>query len=346
MRILQIGFNPQPKQKVNTNNRPLQTKPMANDSVCFEGLMPDDAKKLIKLCVYDLDETLLEGPQNIREKIFDFAMDKTLVYSTARGLKRVAPLIDNKTLKMPDYCICNDGINIYKNINGRFEEMTSWSEGLMKNFDKNKVRNIMVKIARKNMFKKEEWAKIPKGIVPQGQNEFRGSKITEYETYDSPSNIYIMFAPGIFKKTLGEIEKQLDKNKIDAQIDFINYSGNGLDPKRLLDYFTPDVAKNIINHAQPRLNPDNSLDVAVIKVKTDKGKATEYLRKELQLKEKEIFASGDGENDYTHTNKGYFFALVSNAKESLKKLIGQNPPENIIKTTKPGVEGIWETIEP
>lgn len=346
MQIQSVGINNRPKQKITLKNKASQTLPIANDSVNFTGLMPNEAKKLIKLCVYDLDETLLNGSQTVRDKIFDFTKGKTLVYSTARALKKVQPFIDNKILVMPDYCVCNNGINIYKNVNGKLEEITSWSEGLAKKFDKNKVRKLMVKIAKENMFNKEDYIKTPLTEIPEGQKEFRGSKITEYEAYGSPLNIHFIFAPEVYKKTIGKIQKQLIENGIEADVHFGNYPAEETSFEKFNYYFAADVAKDIRKHVLPRLNPDKSVDTAVITPRTDKGKATEYLRNELKLKEKEVFAAGDGENDYTNTNKGYLFALISNACEGLKKLIGLDSAPNIIKTTKPGAEGIWETIEP
>ena len=153
-----------------------------------------------------------------------------------------------------------------------------------------------------------------------------------------------MMAEGIFKKTLPSIEKQLAKDGIEADINFQNFDKNNLES--LGKYFPADIAKNMKNHALPRLNPDGSIDVAIITAKADKGRATEFIRKELGLKEKEVFASGDGENDFTNTNKGYFFAFISNATEGLKKMMGLDSPPNVIKTSKPGAEGIWEVLEP
>lgn len=333
-----------PKQTANVQNKGFKTPVMQNDSVNFKGLMPNEAKKLIKLCVYDLDETLLEGSQAVRDKILDFSKGKNLMYSTARPIKKVQQLIDDKTLAMPDYCACNNGLNIYKNVDGKLEEIKSWSDGLAEKFNKEKVRDIMAKIAKENPFEREDYTKMNLVEIPEGQKAFRGSKITEYEAFGSPLNIYFMMAPGVFKKTLPEIEQQLAKNGIEADINFQNFDRNNLNS--LHKYFPSDVAKDMKNHALPRLNPDGSVDVAIVTARADKGRATEMVRKELGIKEKEVFASGDGDNDYTNTNKGYFFALISNAVEGLKALIGPNPPANIIKTTKPGVDGIWEVLEP
>jgi len=309
--------------------------------------MPNEAKKLIKLCVYDLDDTLLEGNQAVREKILDFSKGKTLVYSSARALKNVQQLINDKTLITPDYCVCNNGLNIYKNLNGTLEEIKSWSKELGEKFDKEPVRKIMTKLAKENMFTKEDYAKMKLIEIPEGQKAFRGSKITEYEVYGSPLNIYFMFAQGLFKKTLPTIEKQLAKAGIEADVNFQNFTKEGLNLEKLKGYFPQgNIAKDMRNHALPRVNADGSIDVAIITAKGDKGKATEYIRKELGFNEKEIFAAGDGENDFTNTNKGYWFAFISNSTKGLKKLIGKNPPSNIIKTTKPGVKGIWEVLEP
>ena len=71
MRVESIGLTNQIKQKITVKNKGYQTT--ICDSVNFTGLLPNEAKKLIKLCVYDLDETLLEGSQALRNKILEFS---------------------------------------------------------------------------------------------------------------------------------------------------------------------------------------------------------------------------------------------------------------------------------
>ncbi|MFA6988978.1 MAG: HAD-IIB family hydrolase [Candidatus Gastranaerophilaceae bacterium] len=326
--------------------RSVSKQTVFDDKVSFKGLMSNKDKESLKMCVYDLDDTLLEGSQESRNKVLDFSKNnKTLVYSSARPLKNVLPLIKDGTLVMPDFYVGNNGINIYKNVNGKLEEISDWSDRLAAKFNKDKVRSTMLDLAKANMFDKYEWEKITKTTtMPEGQQEFRGSKITEYEVFGSPLNIYFMMAPGIFEKTRPLIEEKLKENNIEADIIFQNFDKNNL--KNLGKYFPPQVAQDMLNHALPRLNKDGSVDVTIITAKTDKGEATEYIRNELGIEKNEIFAAGDGENDYSHTNKGYLFGLVSNATKGLKDLIKKLPNPNIIQTSKPGVEGVWEIVEP
>lgn len=319
-----------------------------HDKVDFTGLMPNQIKKGLKMCVYDLDETLLEGPQLIRDKVLAFSKknNKVLVYSSARPIGKVQPLIDNGTLIMPDWCVCNNGVNIYKNNNGNLEEVTSWIQGLMKNFDKNKISEIMLNIAKKHMFTAEEWAKVPKEILPEGQKEFRGSKITEYESFGEKSNIRFMMVPGTYAKIEKEFEQKMAKAGLEINMTRQIYDKNELVPGFLEKYFSPEISKDIRGHHEPRMDKDGNVEVAVVTLQSDKGKATEYIRNSLGFKPEEVFASGDAENDFTHTNKNYFFALISNATEGLRKMVSQTPKTNIIEAPKPGVEGIYEVVRP
>lgn len=324
-------------------------KPLTKDTISFKGLMNDKDKKSLKMCVYDLDETLLEGSQDSRNKVLDFSKDnnKTLIYSSGRTLKQVLPLIEDGTIVIPDFYVGNNGIDIYRNVDGKLEEITSWSDRLAEKFHKDKVRNFMTDIAKFNMFNKQEWNKIAETTtLPEGQQEFRGSKITEYEVNGSPLNIYFMMAPVLFEKTKPLIEKKLKENNIEAEVKFQNFNKKSLEMETLNKYFSPQIAQDMRNHALPRLNEDGSIDIAIITAKTDKGTAAEYIRNELGIEKKEVLAAGDAENDYSHTNKGYFFGVVANATQGLKDLISKLPNSNIISTSKSGVEGLWEIVEP
>ena len=341
------------KQRVDStrnNMKSLILKQLTQDTISFKGLMNDKDKKSLKMCVYDLDETLLEGSQDSRNKVLDFSKDnnKTLVYSSGRTLKQVLPLIEDRTIVMPDFYVGNNGIDMYKNVGGKLEETKSWSDKLAEKFHKDKVRNFMADIAKSNMFDNQEYQKIAKTTtIPEGQQEFRGSKITEYEVNGSPLNIYFMMAPGLFEKTKPVIEEKLKENNIEAEVKFQNYNKKSLEIETLNKYFSPQIAQDMRNHALPRLNKDGSIDIAIITAKTDKGTATEYIRKELGIDKKEVFAAGDAENDLSHTNKGYLFGLMANATEGLKKSLGKliHSP-NIFHPSKPGVDGIYEIIEP
>lgn len=324
-------------------------KPLIKDTISFKGLMNDKDKKSLKMCVYDLDETLLEGSQDSRNKVLDFSIDnnKILIYSSGRSLKQVLPLIEDGTIVMPDFYVGNNGIDIYRNESGKLEEITPWSDKLAEKFHKDKVRNFMTDIAKSNMFDNRAWKKITETTaIPKGQQKFIGSKITEYEVNGSPLNIYFMMTPGLFEKTKPLIEKKLKENNIEAEVKFQNFNKKSLEMETLNKYFSPQIAQDMRNHALPRLNKDGSIDIAIITAKTDKGTATEYIRNELGVEKKEVFAVGDAENDYSHANKGYFFGVVANATNGLRDLISKFADSNIIQAPKSGVEGIWEIVKP
>lgn len=356
MRILTVGVNNQLQQRVNVNLNKFRTSVIgktpkaqllaACDSVNFTGLISPEKLKKIKAFIFDLDGTLLEGTPEIREKIFKFVRDenKTLIYSTGRGISKVLPLIEDGTLMTPRYCVCNNGADIYKNIDGKLEEITSWSQAFETQFSKDKVREFMSKISKEYMFSPIEWDKVNQGRVHNSEIE---SKILEYETYSSPWVIRFMLAPNISKNNLHKIiKKNLREFNINANVDFWAFDKKGVTLETLKNCFDPEIAENIYKNSIPRLREDGGFNSVSISVKTDKGTASEYLRKELKLKHRQILAAGDADNDYSNSNKGYFFILLANATEELKKLIRIFPRPTIVRATKVGNEGIWQAIEP
>lgn len=323
------------------------------DYVSFQGLLPKNAK--IKIAFFDIDETLKhwddkmseEVSQTFRNKVFQHTKDNgiQIAYSSDRGFDRIMPLIEDGSLAMPDWIVGNNGGAIFKNVNGKMEEIKTWSENLAENFKKDQVRSLMAKIANEpeNMFSKEEWAKVPPEIIPEGQKEFRGSKITEYVGNESPINIRFAIAPGVYEKNIQRIEQELKDSGINANLTFFHYAPNQVNYDGLRKYFGHQAALDVSNHYLPRLYPDGTGDTLLI-CATDKGVASEYIRKELGLKSDEVFAAGDGENDFGHTKHGYYFALISNAVTGLRNKIKQNNSTNIIEATKPGAEGILEVL--
>ena len=356
MKILPISSIGTRRNTPIINDDKFYTKNLAShnsDYVSFQRLLPQNAN--IKIAFFDIDETLKHWggsisdteAQKIRNSLFSFIKKNNIisVYSSDRGFDNIQSLIADGTLATPSWIVSNNGGYIYKNVNGKFEEIKSWSEGVAKNFDKNKVRETLVKIAnqKENMFSADEWAKIPPQMIPDGQRQFRGSKITEYIGHNSPTSIRLIMAPGMYEKNVETIEQTLKNNGIEAGLTLFHYSLDQHDYKGLRKYFDHKTAADLANHYAPRSYPDGSADSLLISA-TDKGMASEYIRKSLGLKKDEVFAAGDGENDFSNANKGYYFALFSNAVEGLRKMISQTPRINIIETNQPGVEGILEVL--
>ncbi len=324
------------------------------DNVSFQRLIPCNAK--IKMAVFDIDETLKhwnisldeKKAQQLRNKLFKYLKTNKIatVYASDRGYDKIISLVEDGTLMKPDWIVGNNGAFIYKNVNGKFVENADWSSISIKNFNKEKTREILAKIANKkeNMFPAEEWAKIPPEEIPSGQKEFRGSLISEYAGHETPTSIRLVLAPGAYERNIKEIEHELKKNNIKAGITLFHYSKELGEYDCLRRYFDHEKTVNMVKHYKPRLYPDGTYDSILISA-TDKGMATEYIRKQLGLKKGEVFAAGDGENDFSNTNKGYHFALFSNAVEGLRKMIaGLSQPKNIWESDKPGVEGILDVL--
>lgn len=326
--------------------------------IAFKRLLPQEI--MPKIAFLDVDETLInwaenlpkEEAQKIRNRLFDYLKSNKIlsVYSSDRGYSGIMPLVEDGTLANPDYIVGNNGGFIHKNSNGKFNEIQTYSAGILQNFDKNKLRQVMAEIANRpeNMFSAEEWAKVPPELIPEGQKEFRGSKITEYISQESPINIRFALAPGMYDQNIEQIQEVLAQNGINAGITFFHYPSKLMtkenQSKYISEKFTQKLADDMFKHYIPRAYPDGSADAILISA-TDKGTASEYIRKSLGFEKTEVFAAGDGENDFGHANKDYWFGLISNASAGLRKLITTKPISGkVIETTKPGVEGIIDIL--
>lgn len=326
--------------------------------IAFKRLLPQEI--MPKIAFLDVDETLInwaenlpkEEAQKIRNRLFDHLRSNKIlsVYSSDRGYSGIMPLVEDGTLANPDYIVGNNGGYIYKGTNGRFDEIQTYSAEILQNFDKNKLRQVMAEIANRpeNMFSEEEWAKLPPELIPEGQKEFRRSKITEYISQESPINIRFVLAPGMYEQNIKRIQETLTCHGINANITVFHYPAKNLTKEGLSKYisekFTKKLADDMFKHYVPRSYTDGSADAILISA-TDKGMASEYIRKSLGFEKSEVFASGDGENDFGHANKDYWFGLISNASNGLRKLITANSSSGkVIESTKPGVEGIMDIL--
>ncbi len=337
-----------------------QSKPLKNhetDSVKFLGLLPKNAK--IKLAIFDIDETLkhwkfdlsdADGAayeQPFRNVLFSHLKEKNIkfAYSSDRGYEKIVSLIKNNVLAPADYIIGNNGGTIFKNVDGEFQEVTSWAEKLKKSFPKGEVHNFLVDYAKRkeNMFAPHEINKIAPEDMPLTKKEFWGSKISEYDGNLSQTSVRLVLAPNIKDRVIPEIENGLMHKGITSTITHFHYPKEYGEYEGLRSYFNHDESVELVKLYKPRLYPDGTYDSLLISA-NNKGMASEHLRKSLGLKKKEVFAVGDGENDFSNANKGYYFALISNATNGLKKLVDPITSANIIKTEKPGVEGVIDVL--
>lgn len=330
----------------------------ATTPIAFKRLLPQEI--MPKIAFLDVDETLInwaenlpkEEAQKIRNGLFDYLKSNKIlsVYSSDRGYSGIMPLVEDGTLANPDYIVGNNGGYIYKGINGKFDEIQTYSLETLQNFDKNKLRQVMAEIANRpeNMFSEEEWAKLPPELIPEGQKEFRRSKITEYLGQESPTNMRFALAPRMYEQNIDKIEDALKRNNINASTMLFNYLAKNLTKEGLQKYvnetFNQKLATDMAKHYLPRLYPNGSGDSLLISA-TDKGTASEYIRKSLGFEKSEVFAAGDGENDFGHANKDYWFGLISNASAGLRKLITTTPSSTkVVESKKPGVEGIMDIL--
>lgn len=313
------------------------------DRVFFKGLIPDEKLKKVKMFVFDLDNTLLEGDQETRDNIINHSKDKTLVYASARTLKKLLEVAGKgKQLPLPDYYIGDNGQNIYKKKAEKLEKIDEWTESLREKYSKEEVRKAVLSVAEKYPFPEEALRK-KTSSTPKGYETFEKLKITEYPAFESDLSIYFMVASGLIDKVLPEIEDKLIEQNIKASVKHARYSKENLD-KEIDKYFSPEINDSIRNLARPlRINEDGSVDTIYISA-GEKGAAAEFLRKQLNIKPDQVVASGDDLNDYSLTNKGYWFVMLKNTTEHMKLLLEN--AKGLIQSTKTGVAGIWEAINP
>lgn len=306
--------------------------------------------------VFDLDESLLEGPIEVRKKVCDFVrkQGKVLVYSSARPFGDIAKLTADNSLIMPDFWVCANGAHIYKNVNGKMEEVSEWATQMTQNFNKGKINELMTNIARKHMFSAQEWEKRKPSRQPDECIEYLGSKVGGYNGIDSPLDVRFAVNRDVLSATIKEITELLKQHDIDAKVYVHHYSAEQTTLERYKKYYTPEKAEDVVNTVNARRNHDGSYNCLVITAKTDKGKATEFIRKSLGIKKRQVLAAGDDINDSSHTDKHYFFIMLGNASEALKKYIKKLPfwykwsfiSKKIYTPKGHGANGILEVIEP
>lgn len=356
MKILPLNLHNNYTNTNNRNNDYVSNNHLDYDSIYFTGLMPKEMLSGVKMCIFDLDECLLEGSQEAREKVMEFAQSdgRKLVYSSARCIETIAEKIKAGTLVMPDFCVCSNGGRIYKAVGKEFVEIKEWTKKLEHQLQKDKVKELMIGLGREHPFTTQEWidhfivGNIP---IPDRNIEFKNSKISTYEGADAPSNIRFIVAPDILKTIIAKTRKLLRENNIDAHTELHIYPPDQLNEEDLHRYFSFKNARNLHNLIKPRINPNKSYNCMLINV-SDKGSASEYLRNLFGYKPEEIFAAGDAENDFTNANKGYLFAAMQSTSNRLKLLIGKmlhkhkDLAPKIFTPTKSGADGLWEVLCP
>ncbi len=337
-KIKSIKLNPIPSSKNSKQN-----------TVSFKAAMHTELLKEIKMCVYDLDESLLDGSQIARDRVMSFSSSdgRRMFYSSLRDIGKIQEKITDGTLIVPDGAVAGEGINIYGVVNGAFKEIESWSQRLAQKFHKDKIRGFALDFARSNKMTPSEYAKVDKINMPEIQRNFDGSRVTEYETYGSPLNISFMLAPGVSKENFEKVAvKYLADNKINGEVKFRTFDPGWINIERLNSYFAPRVANNMRTIGMPMRHEDGSLDCVFITSKSNKGEAAEYLRNELALKAENVLSAGDDVGDFSHVEKGYFF-IPLNPKQALKDLIASRADRSrIVNVSQGGSEGILEAISP
>lgn len=332
MKIQKLSYS----QKLNSKYNLSQGK----SNITFARLLPPDT--CIKMMASDLDGTLLAGTQEARNLITKHT--DILVYATARTLERVKPLIDKSVLKLPNFLITEDGASIFKQMNGSFHEIASWSQKTKANYNKNIIFNIMADIAKENKMDKHLFPKTEQDRI---NDPFAYSMIKEYDAFNSDFYKGFFIAPGLSsKKLISIIQKKLKDSSMHARISFREFPKENMTLNGLQKYYSKEKAMELSENFKNREHPNGSAHVIILSANTEKGNAVEHIRKSLNIKTNEVLAAGDAENDISMLKKGYNFAVIkSNETESLEKAISKlKNKSKIFYPKQEGADGILEVL--
>lgn len=295
------------------------------DKVSFSGLIPDNDLNNIKMHVFDLDGTFMEGDPEDRRRVVELTRQpgKTLVYASRRTLEKMLLAVkQTEGMPFPDYFAGSDGQRIYENRGYQMHEITEWSDGLKKTFDKDKIRGVIGEI---------------------GEN-----RLKEYTFYDSDLGMNTIIRPGTGEQIRENLASSLEKAGVKAVITIQHYTRQSL-AKYMpeIPQERQDILNSLINEFGR--NDQGGYDDIYISA-AGKGQAVKYLQDRLKLRPGQVVTAGDDTNDSSMaelSGQGTWFVLVNNASEAMNAFVKNLPGrDRIIWSTKAGITAIREAIEP
>lgn len=313
------------------------------DTISFRGLISDKNLRNIKIYEFDLDETLLKGTADEQQEVISLARTNNpdgsyIVYSSRRPLEYMTTLAGpGRDLPLPDFYAALDGSHIYEKKGNEMVEIKAWSEKL--SLGKEGIIDLL-----------DETEKELGGT-------FNNHILAPYEFFPSEHILEVMIKPGYMDKIRDSMEAKLKQAGIKAEIITTQYRSDDI-IKHLVNNVTkrPEEYIDTIDAGMEMLgtNEHGGFDSIKISV-SDKGKALDYIRKEV-LKDKEIafnktFGVGDGENDASVaalTTKGLHFLVMGNAVPKLIDVIKKlgDGAKNLYYSSQEGAAAIIEAIKP
>lgn len=277
------------------------------------------------LLAFDLDGTFLHNDKNAIDSFKSIVRNKDhkLTFVTSRSIDELSQLKEEYAKKgidlpTPDYFISNDGQYIYK--------VNETSNGIEMILDKEWD-------AKVSQFSMDEAKEVVNDLIEKTKKGNRPSiKFIDFKTTNF--NAWYLFDHE-FKDTLSKDLTAMLKDK--------SVAGYVID-----DYVEPPYMKKKPNFEdfKPFLDKNGGCYAFCISA-SNKADAVKHLQQKLNIKTDHVITAGDGGNDISLTESGFFFIIVNNAKEILKDHV-QNLSallkDHILKVKEEGLAGINEGL--
>lgn len=297
-------------------------------SLSFNGVKPQKADSFNSnkyLLAFDLDGTFLLTDKNAVDAFKSIVKNKdhNLAFVTSRSINELAQLKEEYAQKgvdlpTPDYFISNDGQYIYKvNETKKGIEMIldeDW-DAKVSQFSMDKAKEVVNELIEKTK----------KGDKPS-------IKFIDFKTTDF--NAWYLFDHK-YKDTMSKDLTTMLKHK--------SVAGYVID-----DYVESPYMKKKPNFEEFKSFLDKKGGCYAFCISaSNKAGAVKHLQQKLNIKADHVITAGDGGNDISLTESGFFFIIVNNAKEILKEHV-QNLStlfkNHILKVKDEGLAGINEGL--
>lgn len=309
-------------------NNPYLKQPPSSKRLFFNGVAPHKTDSFTSnkyLLAFDLDGTFLHNDKKAVDSFKSIVKNKDhqLTFVTSRSVDELSQLKEEYAKKgidlpTPDFFISNDGQYIYKlNETNRGIEMIldkEWGAKVSK-FAMDEVKEVLNELVEKTK----------KGTQPSIKFiDFKTSNFNAWYLYDHQ-----------LKDTLTKDLTAMLKDK--------SVEGYVID-----DYVEPQYMKKKpdFEEFKPFLDKNGGCYAFCISA-SNKADAVKHLQQKLNIKTDHVITAGDGGNDISLTESGFFFIVVNNAKAILKdhvQSLSSLFKEHILKVKDEGLAGINEGL--
>lgn len=267
-----------------------------------------------KIFAYDLDGTLLKKNNTVAQFNKNAMLEVQKrghlnVIATGRGLHKILPLLENKTLEHIDYCVCSNGTLFYDTKNKKTTVLKTLDP---KNFD------VIKKIALKYDL-----------ILTLDTDKFNGTVLSNDEFPQWMAKTQIMDMNILNRSTYQKLEEIIHdpKSKI-TQIALRN-------PLELAEKITEEV-RSCVDQSQCEVYLTNSIYTDVNPKGASKFGGLLELGKTLKIEEDDMICFGDSGNDIEMLSCCGIGICMENgtqeAKEAADRIIGNHETNAIGET--------------